>query len=99
MEIPIDPNQILTAALVIMPIVFGLVEFIKDSLGLSGQIVRVVSFVTGFLLEAIFLIATLLPPPYSTITLGFMACLTIGLAASGYYGFVNQRLPRAETPQ
>jgi hypothetical protein len=76
----------------LLVIVFGLVEFVKQ-LGAKGQGLRVISMGFGFALAVIFKLRELYPDWGMWIEVGFFG-LAIGLAASGVYGYLNERLPK-----
>jgi hypothetical protein len=75
-------------------LIFGIVEFIK-SLGLEGNKLRLVSMGTGIFLAVVFQVGQLYPDAFPIIQVIFFG-LAAGLAASGVYSFVNNRLPSKE---
>lgn len=77
----------------LLVLVFGLVEFAKQ-LGAQGKGLRALSMGIGVLLAAAFRLREIYPALAVWIDLGFFG-LAAGLAASGVFGFLNQRLPAA----
>jgi ABC-type uncharacterized transport system permease subunit len=75
----------------LLAVVFGIVEFIK-SLGVTGNTLRWVSLGVGVILAIVFQTTTLFPaisPYIETIFFG----IAVGLAASGIFSFINNRIP------
>lgn len=91
-----DPTSVVINGVSLMVLVFGLVEFFKAVFKLDGTEVTVLSFLVGFILMLIYLIGDYLPEPYGQFVQWFFAAITVGLAASGYYKFLSQRLPKVE---
>jgi len=74
-------------------VVFGLVEFIKTMTSWEGKKVTALSAVTGAVLYGLYSAIQLLPAAYGQyLTIGF-TCVVFGLTASGFYKFVNARVP------
>lgn len=69
-------------------VTIALVAFIKEALALDGGKVRLMSFIIGVLLAAIFYAGEIFPVAGEYIQ-GFFFILTIGLVASGAYDFVK----------
>lgn len=88
-----DPNSFVVGGVQLIVIVFGLVEFIKVNLDLSGKKVTVLAACMGMALAVLFELQTIIPAPYSQIYEIIIKSVTFGLAASGYYKFVDARLP------
>lgn len=73
-------------------LIFGLVEFIK-SLGVKGNILRLVSIIAGILVVVVFQLRSEYPQYQLLIDILFFGLAT-GLAASGYYDFFKTRIPK-----
>jgi hypothetical protein len=86
-------EQLVSAILPLIGVVFGLVEFAKAAFGLQGQAAARVSFAIGALMGALVFVAVQFPQ-WGAYILGLVFALASGLVASGYYDFVNQRFPR-----
>ena len=91
-----DPTRVVINAVSLMVLVFGLIEFLKNAFKLEGTSVTVLSFLVGVITMLVYLIGDYLPDPYGMFVKWLFAALTVGLAASGYYKFMNQRFPRVE---
>ena len=78
-----------------IPVVFGLVEFLKAAFSLEGKAVTFVSFAVGVVSAGVVFAGQLFPEIAVYITGGYFIVAS-GLVASGYYKFVNARWPRAE---
>ena len=76
-----------------IPIVFGLVEFAKHTFELSGKVVTLVSFVIGALFGLSAYAAYLFPAAAPHIA-GATFILAVGLVASGFYKFVDDKFPK-----
>jgi hypothetical protein len=89
-----DTSTMLVGAIPLMVIVFGLVEFSKK-LGAKGNFLTILSMVVGLAFGMLFRIYSIgvpvgFAPWFEVIVYG----LAIGLVASGFYDFVNNRLPK-----
>lgn len=91
-----DPNSILVGGISLLVVVFGLVNFFKEAFSLTGKPVIVLSAITGAVLFALFEIQALLPPVYAQVYEIIIKSLVGGLAASGYYQYLNERLPKKD---
>lgn len=82
-------TNITVAGIPLLLIVLGLVQFVK-SFGISGQIVRGISLLIGFLLGVGYQFSTTPPADFS----GWFSCvvfgLGLGLVASGDYDALKQ---------
>ncbi|MFZ6029870.1 MAG: hypothetical protein ACOYYS_19320 [Chloroflexota bacterium] len=91
-----DPIQIIetliTLAIPLTAIVFGLIEFLKAAFQLEGRSVTVVSFFVGLVFGVNIFVAWLYPAAAVYIYGAIFICSS-GLVASGYYKFINNRLP------
>ncbi len=92
----IDFENLLVGGIPLLFVVFGLVEMIK-SLGLSGRILTIVSLLLGAAFGVAYQIATGgLPATFAGWSLVVFFGLAIGLVASGFYKFANDRFPKIE---
>ena len=85
-----DPNAYVVGGVSLIAVVFGLVEFFKDALSLSGKKVTVLAAILGIILMVTYQLQTLIPAPYSQIYEMVIVSLTFGLSASGFYKFVTK---------
>jgi prepilin signal peptidase PulO-like enzyme (type II secretory pathway) len=88
-----DPETFVVGGVSLIATVFGLVEFIKDLLGWEGKKVTMLAALMGAIVMVIFQLITIVPQPYEQIVSIFFVSIAFGLSASGYYKFVNKRLP------
>jgi hypothetical protein len=91
-----DPNEILSNGIPLLVLVFGLVEFFKALFKLEGQQVTVLSALMGAVVLVAFELRAIVPEPYGQVFDITIKSLAFGLAASGYYKFTAQRLPKVE---
>ena len=89
----IDFTQLLSGAIPLLFVIFGLVEFIK-SLGLSGRGLTIASVALGVCLGMLYRISEIglpvgFPAWFQVVIFG----LALGLVASGFYDFANKRFP------
>lgn len=80
----------------LIALVFGLVEFIKSLFNMSGKAVTAVSMGVGVVVMVVYQLIALIPQPYETIVNVIVLSITFGLAASGFYKFVDARVPKKE---
>ncbi len=93
-----DLNSLLVGSIPLVVIIFGLVEFIK-SMGLTGRILTVLSMIVGILLGLGYHVATNgIPAGFSGWFIAVCFGLAMGLVASGFYNFANDRFPKIESP-
>ena len=78
-----------------VPVIFGLVEFLKAALSLDGKAVTLTSFLVGVAIAGSVFAAFQLPD-IAIYVAGAHFILASGLVASGYYKFANARWPKAE---
>ena len=91
-----DPSSFEIGGVVLLGLVFGLVEFIKDAFDMSGKPVTFLAAGLGVLFFVAQQLMDLLPEPYSLIVTIVVGSISFGLAASGYYKYLNKRLPKPE---
>jgi hypothetical protein len=84
-----DPG-ISIGGVVLLPLVFGLVEFLKSTFNIQNKAVTVLSFFLGAVFMAVVQIANMYPEAGQWVVFGVLA-LTMGLSASGYYKFIDKR--------
>ena len=89
-----DYSSLLVGVVPLVAVIFGLVEFSK-SFGLKGHWLTIFSMVLGLAFGISYKIAetglpTLFGGWFATIVFG----LALGLVASGFYDFINKRMPR-----
>lgn len=89
-----DPSKFVVSGISLLAVVFGLVEFIKTNFHLEGKKVTVLAAGLGVVLAVLYQLQTVLPAPYSQVYEIVIVSVTFGLSASGYYKFINSRLPR-----
>jgi hypothetical protein len=88
-----DLNSLLVGSVPLVVIIFGLVEFIK-SMGLTGRILTVLSMLVGILLGLGYHVSINgLPTSFSGWFIAVCFGLAMGLVASGFYKFANDRFP------
>ena len=90
-------DTLLVSGVPLMIVIFGLVEFSK-SLGVAGRWLTVLSLLLGFLFGLAYQLATGGFPAefagwFGVIVFG----LALGLVTSGFYDFVNSRIPAIPT--
>jgi hypothetical protein len=95
----IDYSQLLVGAVPLVVVVFGLVEFVK-SLGLTGRWLTVTSLLLGLVFGIAYRVSADGVPvgfgPWFTVVFFGIA---LGLIASGFYDFANDRFPsKADQP-
>ena len=91
-----DFGDFIVNPVTLMALVFGLVEFIKQS-GASGNKLRWLSMGIGILLAVVYQLRALLPIAQPYIDVIFFG-IAVGLAASGIFSFLNNRFP-AKPPE
>lgn len=91
-----DPFEAMFGGVQVIAVVFGLVEFLKNLLSLDGKKVTILAASVGAGIYALVQLVGIVPEPYGQILEIVMASVVFGLTASGYYKFVNARLPERE---
>jgi hypothetical protein len=86
-----DPGSFMVGGVTLIAVVFGLVEFIKNAFNMDGKKVTIMAAVMGAVLMVLFQLQTVLPAPYAQVYEIAVVSITFGLAASGYYKFVDAR--------
>lgn len=84
--------QLVATVVFLIPIVFGLVNFLKDALKLDGNAVRIMSFIVGVLFGGLAFLAYLFPD-WGVYIAGSIFILSLGLVASGYYDYNTRNDP------
>ena len=86
-------DTLLVGSVPLMLVIFGLVEFFK-SLGLHGRWLTVVSLLLGLCFGVAYRMASAgVPSAFADWFAVIIFGLAIGLTASGFYDFLNARLP------
>ena len=78
-----------------LPVVFGLVEFLKSVLSLEGKSVTLMSFLVGIVISGLVFWANM-QPEVGVYVAGGVFIVASGLVASGFYKFAAVRWPKAE---
>ncbi len=89
-------DNLLVGSFPLIAVVFGLVEFIK-SLGLKGQWLTIISLLLGLVFGMAFRVSSFGVPIgftgwFEVVVFG----LAIGLTTSGFYKFIDARLPEVK---
>jgi hypothetical protein len=88
-----DYSQLLVGTVPLLIVIFGLVEFVK-SLGLTGRWLTVTSLLLGLVFGIAYRISADGTPvgfgPWFTVVI---FGISLGLIASGFYDFANDRFP------
>ena len=89
-----DFSTLLVNGIPLIIVVFGLVEFIK-ALGLQGNWLTVTSLIIGLVLGLCYNIAIKgMPYDFAAWFSAVIFGLALGLVASGFYKFANDRWPK-----
>jgi len=91
-----DPYEAMFGGVQVIAVVLGLVNFFKNLFNLEGNKVIVLSAATGAILYTLVQLVGIVPEPYGQILSIIFASVTFGLTASGFYQFVNERLPKVD---
>ena len=92
----LDFSTLLVAGIPLVIVVFGLVEVIK-SLGLKGPLLTILSLLIGLILGMAYQIAQAgLPPDFAAWFAVVIFGLTLGLVASGFYKWSDNRFPERQ---
>jgi hypothetical protein len=94
-----DPEIFEIGGVVLLVLCFGLVQFLKELFNLEGKPVTALSAVLGVVLMVAFQLIDLLPPAYEQVVRIAVISLAFGLAASGYYKFINARAPTFDSDE
>jgi hypothetical protein len=88
-----DTTTIVVGSIPLMVVIFGLVEFSK-SLGLNGKKLTVFSLLLGIAFGIAYQLATAgVPAEFSGWFAVVVYGLALGLVTSGFYDFVDNRMP------
>ena len=87
-------STLLVGGIPLMVVIFGLVEFAK-TLGLTGKSLTITSMLLGIVFGVAYEVATSGQPAnfagwFAVVVYG----LALGLVTSGFYDFVNNRMPK-----
>jgi len=86
----LDVTGLVIQGVFFIPLLFGLVEFIKTMLDWEGKKVTALSMAMGVLLGVLYQAYPLIPEPWST-WVGFVLFgIGAGLAASGFHKFATR---------
>jgi len=88
-----DPQAFAVNGIQLMALVFGLTQFIKEAFGWDGKKVTFLAASLGVLVMVAYQLITIVPAPYEQVLNIIFTSASFGLAASGYYKFVSERLP------
>jgi len=89
-----DFNSLIVGGIPLLVVIFGLVEFSK-SLGLTGKWLTVLSLALGFAFGVAFQVANAgIPTAFGGWFVVVVFGLALGLVTSGFYDFVDSRLPK-----
>lgn len=77
-------------------LVFGLVQFVKELLGWEGKKVTLLAAAMGVVVMVCYQLISVLPAVYEQALNIVFTSAAFGLAASGYYKFAAERLPKPE---
>jgi len=91
-----DAGSFVIGGVQLIALVFGLVQFIKETLSLSGKPVTVLSAALGAAIFILYRLIGIFPEPYAMVIDILFTSIAFGLAASGYYKFLSARLPKVE---
>lgn len=86
MDTLFDP-EVMVGGVQLLLLVFGLVEFAKANLKISGPAVTVLAAVMGAVVMTLFQLKDVIPDPYGLYYDLAVKSLAFGLSASGYYKF------------
>ena len=89
-----DPEAFAVGGIQLIAVVFGLTQFLKELLGWSGQRVTVLAASLGALVMVAYQLIGMVPAPYEQVINIVFSSVAFGLAASGYYKFAAERLPK-----
>ena len=76
-----------------LALVFGLTEFIKSLAGWEGKKVTMLAAALWAIVMVLYQLIGIVPEPYRQILQIVFASAAFGLSASGYYKFIDKRLP------
>lgn len=94
MDITFEPGTVAIGGVLLLPLVFGLVEFIKSAFNMDGKAVTILSFFLGFAAMCVVQCAEMYPE-FGKWAVFVTLALTMGLSASGFYKFVDARTSKA----
>lgn len=88
-----DAESFALGGIQLIALVFGLTEFIKSLLNWEGKKVTMLAAGLGAVVMVLYQLIGIVPEPYSQVMQIVFASAAFGLSASGYYKFVDKRLP------
>lgn len=88
-----DAESFALGGVQLIALVFGLTEFIKSAINLDGKKVTLLAAALGAIVMIAYQLIGIVPEPYGQILNIVFASSAFGLSASGYYKFINKRLP------
>jgi len=86
-----DPSNVMLFGVNLLVLVFSIGELFKSLFTMSQKVQTIVYVVTGFVLGVTFRVVPLLPDNYQQIADIIISSLVVGLAAAGFYKFVENR--------
>lgn len=89
-----DPSSFMLGGIQLLAFVFGFTEFIKHMFNLDGKIVTAISMSVGVMVMGAYQAMELLPGLYGDILRLVFVSIAFGLSASGYYKYLNDRVPK-----
>lgn len=91
-----NPEDFEIGGVLLLALVFGLVQFLKELFNLQGKAVTALSAGLGAGLMIAFQLIDVLSPVYAQVLRIVVTSLAFGMSASGYYKFLNARVPPYE---
>jgi hypothetical protein len=92
-----DDINLYIGGVFLLPLVFGLVEFLKVQFTLEGKIVTWLSAGIAVFLALVAQLEVVFPGIAPWVKIAVLS-ICAGLSASGVYKFANARLPKTELP-
>lgn len=92
-----DFSTLLVSGIPLVVVIFGLIEFIK-SLGAGGKLLTIISMLLGVVFGFAYQLSLAMPTGFAGWFGVAVFGLGLGLVASGFYKFIDSRLPVKPTP-
>ena len=90
-----DVEAFAVSGVSLIALVFGLTEFIKSQSDYwTGKRVTVLAACLGGVVMVVYQLIPIIPAPYEQVVKIVVSSLTFGLAASGFYKYGAERLPK-----